>query len=139
MQEFDIIVVGGGHAGCEAALASARLGLKTAMITLYLDSIAMMSCNQSIGGPGKSNLVTEIDVLGGEMAKHTDYFNLQLKHLNESKGPAARVTRGQADKFLYRIHMRRVLEHTPNLHLLQDCVEEILVENEHISVVKTRL
>ncbi|AYV94016.1 tRNA uridine 5-carboxymethylaminomethyl modification enzyme GidA [Fusobacterium necrophorum subsp. funduliforme ATCC 51357] len=139
MQEFDIIVVGGGHAGCEAALASARLGLKTAMITLYLDSIAMMSCNPSIGGPGKSNLVTEIDILGGEMAKHTDHFNLQLKHLNESKGPAARVTRGQADKFLYRIHMRRVLEHTENLHLLQDCVEEVLVEKGHISGVKTRL
>ena len=86
MQEFDVIVVGGGHAGCEAALASARLGLKTAMITLYLDSIAMMSCNPSIGGPGKSNLVTEIDILGGEMGRHTDQFNLQLKHLNESKG-----------------------------------------------------
>lgn len=139
MQEFDIIVVGGGHAGCEAALASARLGLKTAMITLYLDSIAMMSCNPSIGGPGKSNLVTEIDILGGEMAKHTDHFNLQLKHLNESKGPAARVTRGQADKFLYRINMRRVLEHTPNLFLIQDCVEELLVENNQIYGLKTRL
>lgn len=139
MQEFDVIVVGGGHAGCEAALASARLGLKTAMITLYLDSIAMMSCNPSIGGPGKSNLVTEIDILGGEMGRHTDQFNLQLKHLNESKGPAARVTRGQADKFLYRTNMRLTLEHTENLSVLQDCVEKLLVQEDEVYGVKTRL
>ncbi len=139
MQEFDVIVVGGGHAGCEAALASARLGLKTAMITLYLDSIAMMSCNPSIGGPGKSNLVTEIDILGGEMGRHTDQFNLQLKHLNESKGPAARVTRGQADKFLYRTNMRLTLEHTENLSILQDCVEKLLVQEDEVYGVKTRL
>ncbi|EFS22048.1 tRNA uridine 5-carboxymethylaminomethyl modification enzyme GidA [Fusobacterium gonidiaformans 3-1-5R] len=139
MQEFDVIVVGGGHAGCEAALASARLGLKTAIITLYLDSIAMMSCNPSIGGPGKSNLVTEIDILGGEMGRHTDQFNLQLKHLNESKGPAARVTRGQADKFLYRTNMRLTLEHTENLSILQDCVEKLLVQEDEVYGVKTRL
>lgn len=139
MQEFDVIVVGGGHAGCEAALASARLGLQTAMITLYLDSIAMMSCNPSIGGPGKSNLVTEIDILGGEMGRHTDQFNLQLKHLNESKGPAARVTRGQADKFLYRTNMRLTLEHTENLSILQDCVEKLLVQEDEVYGVKTRL
>lgn len=139
MQEFDVIVVGGGHAGCEAALASARLGLKTAMITLYLDSIAMMSCNPSIGGPGKSNLVTEIDILGGEMGRHTDQFNLQLKHLNESKGPAARVTRGQADKFLYRTNMRLTLEHTENLSILQDCVEKLLVQEDEVYGIKTRL
>lgn len=139
MKDFDVIVVGGGHAGCEAALASARLGLKTAMITLYLDTIAMMSCNPSIGGPGKSNLVTEIDILGGEMGRHTDSYNLQLKHLNESKGPAARVTRGQADKFLYRTQMRLLLENTENLHLLQDCVEELLVREQTIEGVKTRL
>lgn len=139
MQEFDVIVVGGGHAGCEAALASAHLGLQTAMITLYLDSIAMMSCNPSIGGPGKSNLVTEIDILGGEMGRHTDQFNLQLKHLNESKGPAARVTRGQADKFLYRTNMRLTLEHTENLSILQDCVEKLLVQEDEVYGVKTRL
>lgn len=139
MQEFDVIVVGGGHAGCEAALASARLGLKTAMITLYLDSIAMMSCNPSIGGPGKSNLVTEIDILGGEIGRHTDQFNLQLKHLNESKGSAARVTRGQADKFLYRTNMRLTLEHTENLSILQDCVEKLLVQEDEVYGVKTRL
>lgn len=109
------------------------------MITLYLDSIAMMSCNPSIGGPGKSNLVTEIDILGGEMGRHTDQFNLQLKHLNESKGPAARVTRGQADKFLYRTNMRLTLEHTENLSILQDCVEKLLVQEDEVYGVKTRL
>lgn len=139
MKEFDVIVVGGGHAGCEAALASARLGLKTAMITMYLDNIAMMSCNPSIGGPGKSNLVTEMDVLGGEMGRHIDLHNLQLKHLNESKGSAARVTRGQADKFLYRTEMKLLLEHTSNLFLLQDCVESLEVKDKKIKGVRTKL
>lgn len=139
MKEFDVIVVGGGHAGCEAALASARLGLKTAMITMYLDSIAMMSCNPSIGGPGKSNLVTEIDILGGEIGRHTDAYNLQLKHLNESKGPAARVTRGQADKFLYRTQMRLLLERTPNLSILQDCVEALEVKEQKVVGLHTKL
>lgn len=127
-KEYDVIVVGAGHAGVEAALASARLGNKTALMTLYLDTISMMSCNPSIGGPGKSNLVTEIDVLGGEMGKHIDEFNLQLKDLNTSKGPAARITRGQADKYKYRRKMREKLEKTENISLLQDCAEEILVE-----------
>ena len=139
MKKFDVIVVGGGHAGVEAALASARLGLKTAIITLYLDTIAMMSCNPSIGGPGKSNLVTEIDILGGEIGRHTDENNLQLKHLNESKGPAARITRAQADKYFYRTRMKHKLEKTENLHILQDCVEEILTENKKVVGVKTRL
>ena len=111
-KDYDVIVVGAGHAGVEAAFASARLGNKTALITLYLDTISMMSCNPSIGGPGKSNLVTEIDVLGGEMGRHIDEFNLQLKDLNTSKGPAARITRGQADKYKYRKKMREKLEKT---------------------------
>ena len=136
---YDVIVVGGGHAGVEAALASARLGKDTAIFTLYLDTIAMMSCNPSIGGPGKSNLVAEMDILGGEMGKHTDEFNLQLKHLNESKGPAARITRGQADKYLYRTEMRKKLEHTDNLHMIQDCVEQIIVDDGEIKGVRTRL
>ena len=136
---YDVIVVGGGHAGVEAALASARLGKDTAIFTLYLDTIAMMSCNPSIGGPGKSNLVVEMDILGGEMGKHTDEFNLQLKHLNESKGPAARITRGQADKYLYRTEMRKKLEHTDNLHMIQDCVEQIIVDDGEIKGVRTRL
>ena len=136
-KNFDVIVVGGGHAGCEAALAAARQGQKVGLFTLYLDTIAMMSCNPSIGGPGKSNLVSEIDVLGGEMGHHTDKYNLQLKHLNVSKGPAARITRGQADKFLYRTKMKTVLENEKNLHLIQQCVDEIIVdENNGIKTIK---
>ena len=139
MKQYEVIVVGGGHGGVEASLAAARLGKKTAMFTLYLDTIAMMSCNPSIGGPGKSNLVAEMDILGGEMGRHTDKFNLQLKHLNESKGPAARITRGQADKYLYRTEMRKLLEHTDNLEIIQDCVDEIIVEDGKVKGIITRL
>lgn len=128
-KDYDVIVVGAGHAGVEAAFASTRLGNKVALMTLYLDTISMMSCNPSIGGPGKSNLVTEIDVLGGEMGRHIDEFNLQLKDLNTSKGPAARITRGQADKYKYRRKMREKLEKIENISLIQDCAEEILVED----------
>nr|WP_307774731.1 tRNA uridine-5-carboxymethylaminomethyl(34) synthesis enzyme MnmG [uncultured Cetobacterium sp.] len=136
---YDVIVVGGGHAGVEAALASARLNRKTLLFTLSLDNIGMMSCNPSIGGPGKSNLVAEIDVLGGEMGRHTDKYNLQLKHLNTSKGPAARITRGQADKFLYRTKMKALLEKTENLEVMQDSVDELIVENGRIAGVITAL
>lgn len=136
---YDVVVVGGGHGGVEAALASARIGRKTLLITMSLDTIAMMSCNPSIGGPGKSNLVAEMDILGGQMGAHTDKYNLQLKDLNTSKGPAARITRGQADKYLYRIKMKELLEKTENLDILQDCVEEIIVEDKKIKGVKTAL
>lgn len=128
---FDIIVVGGGHAGCEAALAAGRLGEKVGMFTLYLDNIAMMSCNPSIGGPGKSNIVAEMDILGGEMGKLIDNYNLQLKSLNESKGPAARITRGQSDKFLYRKKMKEILENEKNIFLIQQCAEELIIEKEN--------
>ena len=132
---YDVIVVGGGHAGCEAALASARSGLKTALFTIYLDTIAMMSCNPSIGGPGKSHIVAEVDMLGGEIGKHTDKYNLQLKHLNTSKGPAARITRGQADKYWYRVKMKEMIENTPNLDSIQGTIEDIIIENGQIKGV----
>ena len=136
---YDVIVVGAGHAGVEAALASARQGLKTAMFTIYLDNKAMMSCNPSIGGPGKSHLVAELDVLGGEMGKHTDFFNLQLKHLNTSKGPAARITRGQADKFKYRVKMKEIVENQDNLDIIQQIIDELIVENGEIKGVVSSL
>ena len=132
---YDVIVVGGGHAGCEAALASARSGLKTALFTIYLDTIAMMSCNPSIGGPGKSHIVAEVDILGGEIGKHTDKYNLQLKHLNTSKGPAARITRGQADKYWYRVKMKEIIEETSNLDSIQGTIEDIIIDDGQITGV----
>ncbi len=137
--KYDVIIVGAGHAGVEAALASARQGLKTAMFTIYLDNIAMMSCNPSIGGPGKSHLIAELDVLGGEMGRHTDFYNLQLKHLNTSKGPAARITRGQADKFKYRVKMKEVVETQENLDVIQQIIDELIVENGQIKGVVSSL
>lgn len=129
---YDVIVVGAGHAGVEAALASARLGLNTALFTIYLDTIALMSCNPSIGGPGKSHLVVELGMLGGQMAKHIDKYNLQLKNLNHTKGLAARITRAQADKYKYRIKMREVLEKQENLSIVQAHIEDLIVENKTV-------
>ncbi len=137
--DFDVIVVGGGHAGVEAGLASARQGLKTAIFTIYLDNIAMMSCNPSIGGPGKSHLVAEIDLLGGEIGRHTDKYNLQLKHLNTSKGPAARITRGQADKYWYRVKMKEIVENQENIDCIQEIIDELIVENGVCVGVKSSL
>lgn len=131
MEQFDVIVVGAGHAGIEAALASARLGIKTALFSIYLNTIAMMSCNPSIGGPGKSHLVSEIGMLGGQMARHIDKYNLQLKHLNHTKGLAARITRAQADKYLYRTKMREVLENQENLSVIQANITELLVDDNN--------
>jgi tRNA uridine 5-carboxymethylaminomethyl modification enzyme len=132
---YDVIVVGGGHAGCEAALASARSGLKTVLFTIYLDTIAMMSCNPSIGGPGKSHIVAEVDMLGGEIGNHVDKYNLQLKHLNTSKGPAARITRGQADKYWYRVKMKELIENTSNLDSIQGTIDDIIIEDGQIKGV----
>ena len=126
-KNYDVIVVGAGHAGVEAALASARQGLKTALFTIYLDSIAMMSCNPSIGGPGKSHLVSELGMLGGEMARHIDKYNLQLKNLNHTKGLASRITRAQADKYKYRIKMREIVENQENLEVVQAIVVDLKV------------
>src|SRR5688572_31403169 len=126
---YDIIVVGAGHAGIEAALAAARLGCQTLMLTLNLDHIGQMSCNPAIGGIGKSHLVREIDALGGEMAKAIDETGIQFRVLNTRKGPAVRATRAQADKALYRMRMKRVLEACGSLTLRQGSVEKLLVRN----------
>ena len=134
-KNYDIIVVGAGHAGVEAALASARMGLKTALFTIYLDSIAMMSCNPSVGGPGKSHLVSELGMLGGEMARHIDNYNLQLKNLNHTKGLASRITRAQADKYWYRVKMSEIVETEENLYLVQGIVNDLIVENGSVKGV----
>ena len=138
-KNYDVIVVGGGHAGVEAALASARQGLKTALFTIYLDSIAMMSCNPSVGGPGKSHLVSELGMLGGEMARHVDNYNLQLKNLNHTKGLASRITRAQADKYWYRIKMREIVEKEKMLDLIQGTVVDIIVEKGEVVGIEDKL
>jgi len=136
---YDAIVVGAGHAGIEAALAAARMGGKTLLLTMNLDHIGQMSCNPAIGGIGKSHLVREIDALGGEMAKAIDETGLQFRVLNTRKGPAVRATRAQADKALYRQRMKRVVETTENLVLHQGCVERLLVENSELKGVETQI
>lgn len=129
---YDVIVVGGGHAGCEAALASARMGMQTAMLTMNLDTIAQMSCNPAIGGLAKGQLVREVDALGGEMGKVIDATGIQFRLLNASKGHAVRSPRAQADKRLYQLTMKRRLEEQDNLSLRQDCVEEIIIQDNGI-------
>ncbi|MFQ5713062.1 MAG: tRNA uridine-5-carboxymethylaminomethyl(34) synthesis enzyme MnmG [Candidatus Scalinduaceae bacterium] len=129
---YDIIVVGGGHAGCEAALASARMGMQTALITMNLDTIAQMSCNPAIGGLAKGQLVREVDALGGEMGKVIDETGIQFRLLNVSKGYAVRSPRAQADKKLYQYRMRRILEKQDNLSLHQDIVDKIIISDGKI-------
>ena len=127
---FDILVVGAGHAGCEAALAAARLGRRTALLSTSLGTVAQMPCNPSIGGPAKGNLVREVDALGGEMGRNTDRTQIQIRELNTGKGPAVRALRAQCDKHAYGRLMRRVLESQPNLTLLEAHVEGLIWDSE---------
>ncbi|HLA94223.1 MAG TPA: tRNA uridine-5-carboxymethylaminomethyl(34) synthesis enzyme MnmG, partial [Pyrinomonadaceae bacterium] len=131
-ESFDVIVIGAGHAGCEAASASARLGAETALVTINLDLIGQMSCNPAVGGIAKGHVVREIDALGGIMGRVIDRTGIQFRLLNRSRGPAVQSPRAQADRSLYRIEMRRGLEATPNLHLRQGLVVELIIENNKV-------
>src|SRR5919112_2718647 len=123
---YDIIVIGAGHAGSEAAWAAARMGRRTLLLTIDLDKVAHMSCNPSIGGPAKGHIVREIDALGGVMGRVTDATMIQIRMLNDSKGPAVQALRAQADKRLYAQHMKELLERAPNLDLKQAMVQRIV-------------
>ncbi len=136
-KNYDVLVAGGGHAGCEAALASARMGCSTLLLTINLDTIALMSCNPAIGGLAKGQLVKEIDALGGEMAKNIDATGIQFRRINTKKGPAVISSRAQADRQSYRLRMKYVLENQDNLELRQASVERLLVESDTIKGVET--
>ena len=138
MRNYDVIVVGAGHAGVEAALASARLGLKTAVFTITLDNIGVMSCNPSVGGPAKSHLAKEVDALGGEMGRNMDKSFVQMRILNTKKGPAVRSLRAQADRKIYAREMKKTIEAQENLDTVQDIVTELVVENGEIRGIKTK-
>ena len=136
---FDVIVVGGGHAGTEASLAAARMGMRTLLLTHNIETLGQMSCNPSIGGIGKGHLVREIDALGGAMAAATDEAGIQFRILNSSKGPAVRATRAQADRVLYRHAIRRRLENQPNLSIFQQPVDDLLLEGDRVTGAITQL
>lgn len=138
-QHFDVIVVGGGHAGTEAALASARMGVSTLLLTHNIETLGQMSCNPAIGGIGKGHLVKEIDALGGVMARAIDQAGIHFRILNASKGPAVRATRAQADRVLYRNAIRQIIERQPNLLLFQQAVDDILINQDRVIGVKTQM
>lgn len=138
-EKFDVIVVGGGHAGTEAALAAARTGQSTLLLTHNIETLGQMSCNPAIGGIGKGHLVKEVDAMGGLMAQAIDHAGIQFRTLNASKGPAVRATRAQADRALYKSYVRDVLENTPNLTLFQQAVDDLIVENDRVVGVVTQM
>jgi tRNA uridine 5-carboxymethylaminomethyl modification enzyme len=138
-QNYDVIVVGGGHAGTEAALAAARMGMQTLLLTHNVETLGMMSCNPAIGGIGKGHLVKEIDALGGAMAVATDHAGIQFRTLNSSKGPAVRATRAQADRQLYRAAIRTILENQPNLQIFQQACDDLIVENDQVVGAVTQM
>lgn len=137
-KQFDVIIVGGGHAGTEAALATSRMGLETLLISHNIETLGQMSCNPSIGGIGKGHLVKEVDALGGLMAIATDHAGIQFRILNSSKGPAVRATRAQADRILYKAYVRSTLENQPNLTLFQQAVDDLLIEKDRVTGVMTQ-
>ncbi|QPB81273.1 tRNA uridine-5-carboxymethylaminomethyl(34) synthesis enzyme MnmG [Proteus sp. GOKU] len=138
-EHFDVIVIGGGHAGTEAAMAAARMGRQTLLLTHNIDTLGQMSCNPAIGGIGKGHLVKEIDAMGGLMATAIDHAGIQFRTLNASKGPAVRATRAQADRVLYRQAVRTTLENQPNLMIFQQPVEDLIVENDQVTGAVTRM
>ena len=138
-QAFDVIVIGGGHAGTEAALAAARMGSHTLLLTQNIDTLGQMSCNPAIGGIGKGHLVKEIDALGGVMAQATDKAGIQFRTLNASKGPAVRATRAQTDRLLYKAAVRETLENQPNLELFQQSCDDLIVEGDRVVGVVTQM
>src|SRR6202158_854250 len=137
-KEYAVIVVGAGHAGCEAALAAARMGVPTLLLTMNLDSVGQMSCNPSIGGLAKGQIVREVDALGGEMAKNTDRSGLQFRMLNSARGPAVQSPRAQCDKKLYQFSMKHVIEQEPNLDLKQGETVRVLTEHGRVSGVQVK-